>query len=175
MTPSRLLSVGCTYGAYVVTGVVHDGMDVNTTTYACSTICCDRSYTKLHKVLKENRDAGRHWCQECARDKAKTGRSGLDIGEILACYQVVSVVREGSKKERVYRVKTLCCGDELDRTQANIERSQKDNIQQCERCTKRNIHLRRRKPEYLSDQLADIGLISAATAWPLPASLRVSA
>ena len=175
MTPSRLLSVGCTYGAYIVTGLAYEGNNVDTTAYYCATTCCNRSYTKLHKVLRENKEHGRQWCQECARDKAKTGRSGLDIGEILACYQVVSVVREGSKKERVYRVKTLCCGDELDRTQANIERSQKDNIQQCERCTKRNIHLRRRKPEYLSDQLADIGLISAATAWPRPASLRVSA
>lgn len=175
MTPSRLLSVGCTYGAYVVTGLAYEGNNVDTTAYYCSTTCCNRSYTKLHKVLRENKEHGRQWCQECARDKAKTGRSGLDIGEILACYQVVSVVREGSKKERVYRVKTLCCGDELDRTQANIERSQKDNIQQCERCTRQNIHLRRPKPEYLSDQLADIGLISAATAWPRPASLRVSA
>ena len=175
MTPSRLLSVGCTYGAYIVTGVAHNGIDVNTTSYHCSTTCCDRTYTKLHKVLKENHDAGRHWCQECARNKAKTGRSGLDIGEILACYQVVGVIRDGVKKERIYRVRTTCCGSELERTQGNIERSQKYEIKQCERCTRQNIHLRRPKPEYLCDRLADIGLISAATAWPRPASLRVSA
>lgn len=169
---------GQVLGGYRVDALDYLGINAETTRYRVTSMCCGtetiRTHTILHDAEKKNQKACKP-CAERAYQEQRRARTRRHVGEIVAFYEVLEVVGDG------YRVRTTCCQSELIKSHKQVTQASYQGMACCRPCRDARLVIKKEEEVPVIQDTRQVwcletqGIISAALAWPRPASLRVSA
>lgn len=94
---------------------VEPGNRIKDATYLVRHACCGAEIQRGHQAVYDRFQAGRGACSKCARaadDRRLRFRAGDTVGGML----LLTVSDHRVVKDRMYRVRYLCCGNERDLT-----------------------------------------------------------
>ena len=179
MSKSAAICPGASFGYLEVVAVMpcqFTGLSINEQQYACRKRCCGAAVTRSHKVLLDHKRRPRRCCPHCLRlGKAGRFRAGATFGPV----QVVRVISPNQ-----ILVRWACCGEEKIASAAYLDVLRHDAgkglpLPLHRRCQQAAITARRAATLAKTDVRRKHALpsteLAPATAWPRPASLRVSA
>lgn len=73
----------------------------------------------------------------------------LERGQVLACYEVLEMVRDArSSEHRRYRVKALCCGTEYERAEHTLKSAHRRGYGGCPSCSTRAAQYARSEKKF---------------------------